>query len=294
MHNLCLPICGQSHYQLVGVVGSLEEISSSKNLVFLFFWCFLFLDWFLQETFWMTFFAILTRTSIVEKSLVRMSKQRGMDCLNNKEKVLILGLPLDSDVKDIIWSTCHVLLTWGGLHLFTNLDDFHGGHSSSVSHIEFSELLSCNGEKRNPNNSIILEENWTEGAYPRDIGQLILNLDHLNAETVSCLCRYCGDSCFSAYSNLAGTTDCHYADRFCCAIWRTRLPNTLLAGSLRLTARTTIKPTLWQSGHCSALRTPQLQEINSFCIEPLLFHFNCSSIFGLYSPVICFTFFGLY
>ncbi|XP_058214158.1 uncharacterized protein LOC131325750 isoform X2 [Rhododendron vialii] len=103
-----------------------------------------------------------------------------------EEKVLILakeGLPLDSKIENIIRSTCHMLLTWGALHLFNKLDDFHGGHSSLVSHLnltfeeflttdvvtEFSALLPNDGEKRNPNNSIILEVNRTEGAYPRNI-----------------------------------------------------------------------------------------------------------------------------
>ncbi|KAH7865067.1 hypothetical protein Vadar_001835 [Vaccinium darrowii] len=103
-----------------------------------------------------------------------------------EEKVLILakeGLTVDSKMNYINRSTCQMLLTWGALHLFNKLDDFHGVCSSSVSPSnityeesltsdvvsEFSALLPYNGEKRNPNNSIILEVNRTEGAYPRNI-----------------------------------------------------------------------------------------------------------------------------
>ncbi|XP_057471915.1 uncharacterized protein LOC130760553 isoform X2 [Actinidia eriantha] len=102
-----------------------------------------------------------------------------------EEKVLILakqGLTLDSNIRNVSRSTCHMMLAWGALHLFNKLDDFHG-YDALVSHSiitseesymsdvvsEFSALLPHNGENRNHNNSIILEVQMTEQAYPQNI-----------------------------------------------------------------------------------------------------------------------------
>ncbi|GFZ11392.1 hypothetical protein Acr_22g0007900 [Actinidia rufa] len=78
-----------------------------------------------------------------------------------EEKVLILakqGLTLDSNIRNVSRSTCHMMLAWGALHLFNKLDDFHG-YDALVSHSiitseesymsdvvsEFSALLPHNG-----------------------------------------------------------------------------------------------------------------------------------------------------
>ena len=58
-----------------------------------------------------------------------------------EEKLLILakqGVTLGSNIQNISQSICHMLLTWGAVHLLNKLDDFHGSDHASVSHSNIS------------------------------------------------------------------------------------------------------------------------------------------------------------